>query len=217
MSKRKNEKDQDIEMIPIVETEMPQEDAETEDKENDLTEVIGQDTKEVPQEETDTGESDASALFGAYVAEENKWERKNRIRDEKQKKKQTKKREKYKDVDDETFEHMKARPAHVFFGILSILLLLAGIGLATLSVFKLVVSPSYAEVSQKEKNLPVEGIATNGDAESIEEIAALAGVATPSDLVDTWIEQEFATETDAEPSGTETEDTTQTDDESAQE
>lgn len=66
------------------------------------------------QPETPEEESESSALFGAYVAEENKWERKNRIKDEKIKAKQEKKRAKYADVDDDTYEQMKAGGAHKF-------------------------------------------------------------------------------------------------------
>lgn len=141
----------------------------------------------VPQEE-----SESSALFGAYVAEENKWERKNRIKDEKIKAKQEKKRAKYADVDDDTYEQMKAGGAHKFFGVLSLLMLVVGIAAVALFVYRLVIAPSYAQVGEKEKNLHVEGFATETDTSKYEQqVSALQGVATPSDLIDTWVEQPF--------------------------
>ena len=144
------------------------------------------------QSETPEEESESSALFGAYVAEENKWERKNRIKDEKIKAKQEKKRAKYADVDDDTYEQMKAGGAHKFFGVLSLLMLIVGIAAVALFVYRLVIAPSYAQVGEKEKNLHVEGFATETDTSKYEQqVSALQGVATPSDLIDTWVEQPF--------------------------
>lgn len=137
-------------------------------------------------------ETESSALFGAYVSEENKWERKNRIKDEKIKAKEEKKRAKYADVDDETYEQMKAGGAHKFFGVLSLLLLIAGIAAAALFVYRLVIAPAYARVGEKERNLQVEGFATETDTSKYEQqVALLQAIATPSDLTDTWIEQPF--------------------------
>ncbi len=144
------------------------------------------------QSETPEKESESSALFGAYVAEENKWERKNRIKDEKIKAKQEKKRAKYADVDDDTYEQMKAGGAHKFFGVLSLLMLIVGIAAVALFVYRLVIAPSYAQVGEKEKNLHIEGFATETDTSKYEQqVSALQGVATPSDLIDTWVEQPF--------------------------
>ena len=144
------------------------------------------------QSETPEEESESSALFGAYVAEENKWERKNRIKDEKIKAKQEKKRAKYAGVDDDTYEQMKAGGAHKFFGVLSLLMLIVGIAAVALFVYRLVIAPSYAQVGEKEKNLHVEGFATETDTSKYEQqVSALQGVATPSDLIDTWVEQPF--------------------------
>lgn len=145
-----------------------------------------------PETTPENPETESSALFGAYVSEENKWERKNRIKDEKIKAKEEKKRAKYADVDDETYEQMKAGGAHKFFGVLSLLLLIAGIVAAALFVYRLVIAPAYAGVGEKERNLQVEGFATETDTSKYEQqVALLQGIATPSDLTDTWIEQPF--------------------------
>ena len=182
-------------------TEAPEENTEAPEKD---TEAPEQDT-EVPEQETEAPEqepeSESSALFGEYVAEENKWERKNRIREEKERAKQEKKRARYADVDDETFESMKAGGARKFFGVLMLLVLIAGIGSASLIVYRLVFAPSYAQVGEKEKNIQVDGLATDSDTSRYEgQEAALQGIATPSDLIDTWVEQPFtpATSTDAQ-------------------
>lgn len=182
-------------------TEAPEEDTEAPEQD---TEAPEQDA-EAPEEDTKASEqepeSESSALFGEYVAEENKWERKNRIREEKERAKQEKKRARYADVDDETFESMKAGGARKFFGVLMLLVLIAGIGSASLIVYRLVFAPSYAQVGEKEKNIQVEGLATDSDTSRYEgQEAALQGIATPSDLVDTWVEQPFtpATSTDAQ-------------------
>ncbi len=200
---------QDMEDIEeTVDAEAPEEDTEapeqdTEASEQD-TEVPEQDA-EAPEEDAEASEqepeSESSALFGEYVAEENKWERKNRIREEKERAKQEKKRARYADVDDETFESMKAGGARKFFGVLMLLVLIAGIGSASLIVYRLVFAPSYAQVGEKEKNIQVEGLATDSDTSRYEgQEAALQGIATPSDLIDTWVEQPFtpATSTDAQ-------------------
>lgn len=182
-------------------TEAPEEDAEAPEQD---TEASKQDAEapeadaKAPEQEP---ESESSALFGEYVAEENKWERKNRIREEKERAKQEKKRARYADVDDETFESMKAGGARKFFGVLMLLVLIAGIGSASLIVYRLVFAPSYAQVGEKEKNIQVEGLATDSDTSRYEgQEAALQGIATPSDLIDTWVEQPFtpATSTDAQ-------------------
>ena len=182
-------------------TEAPEENTEAPEKD---TEAPEQDT-EVPEQDTEAPEqepeSESSALFGEYVAEENKWERKNRIREEKERAKQEKKRARYADVDDETFESMKAGGARKFFGVLRLLSLIAGIGSASLIVYRLVFAPSYAQVGEKEKNIQVDGLATDSDTSRYEgQEAALQGIATPSDLIDTWVEQPFtpATSTDAQ-------------------
>lgn len=182
-------------------TEAPEENTEAPEKD---TEASKQDT-EVPEQDTEAPEqepeSESSALFGEYVAEENKWERKNRIREEKERAKQEKKRARYADVDDETFESMKAGGARKFFGVLMLLVLIAGIGSASLIVYRLVFAPSYAQVGEKEKNIQVDGLATDSDTSRYEgQEAALQGIATPSDLIDTWVEQPFtpATSTDAQ-------------------
>lgn len=186
---------------PEQDTEAPEEDTEAPEQDAEASE---QDT-EVPEEDTEASEqepeSESSALFGEYVAEENKWERKNRIREEKERAKQEKKRARYADVDDETFESMKAGGARKFFGVLMLLVLIAGIGSASLIVYRLVFAPSYAQVGEKEKNIQVEGLATDSDTSRYEgQEAALQGIATPSDLIDTWVEQPFtpATSTDAQ-------------------
>ena len=205
--RRKKKEEKDIALIP-VETFEETEDAEgavpqdVEDNEDNIeetadTETLEQDT-EAPEQEP---ESESSALFGEYVAEENKWERKNRIREEKERAKQEKQRAKYADVDDETFESMKAGGARKFFGVLMLLILIAGIGSASLIVYRLVFAPSYAQVGEKEKNIQVDGLATDSDTSRYEgQEAALQGIATPSDLIDTWVEQPFtpATSTDAQ-------------------
>ena len=182
-------------------TEAPEQDTEVPEQD---TEASKQDA-EAPEEDAKASEqepeSESSALFGEYVAEENKWERKNRIREEKERAKQEKKRARYADVDDETFENMKAGGARKFFGVLMLLVLIAGIGSASLIVYRLVFAPSYAQVGEKEKNIQVEGLATDSDTSRYEgQEAALQGIATPSDLIDTWVEQPFtpATSTDAQ-------------------
>lgn len=223
--RRKKKEEKDIALIP-VETFEETEDAEgavPQDVEDNIeetadTETLEQDTEapeenteapekdtEVPEQDTEAPEqepeSESSALFGEYVAEENKWERKNRIREEKERAKQEKKRARYADVDDETFESMKAGGARKFFGVLMLLILIAGIGSASLIVYRLVFAPSYAQVGEKEKNIQVDGLATDSDTSRYEgQEAALQGIATPSDLIDTWVEQPFtpATSTDAQ-------------------
>lgn len=219
--RRKKKEEKDIALIP-VETFEETEDAEgavpqdVEDNEDNIeetadTETLEQDTEapeentEAPEQDTEAPEqepeSESSALFGEYVAEENKWERKNRIREEKERARQEKKRAKYADVDDETFESMKAGGARKFFGVLMLLVLIAGIGSASLIVYRLVFAPSYAQVGEKEKNIQVDGLATDSDTSRYEgQEAALQGIATPSDLIDTWVEQPFtpATSTDAQ-------------------
>lgn len=189
-------------------TEAPEEDAEAPEQDTEASEQDAEASKQdaeaseedakAPEQEP---ESESSALFGEYVAEENKWERKNRIREEKERAKQEKKRARYADVDDETFESMKAGGARKFFGVLMLLVLIAGIGSASLIVYRLVFAPSYAQVGEKEKNIQVEGLATDSDTSRYEgQEAALQGIATPSDLIDTWVEQPFtpATSTDAQ-------------------
>lgn len=219
--RRKKKEENDIALIP-VETFEETEDAEgavpqdVEDNEDNIeetadTETLEQDTEapeentEAPEQDTEAPEqepeSESSALFGEYVAEENKWERRNRIREEKERAKQEKKRARYADVDDETFESMKAGGARKFFGVLMLLVLIAGIGSASLIVYRLVFAPSYAQVGEKEKNIQVDGLATDSDTSRYEgQEAALQGIATPSDLIDTWVEQPFtpATSTDAQ-------------------
>lgn len=216
--RRKKKEENDIALIP-VETFEETEDAEgavPQDVEDNIeetadTETLEQDTEapeentEAPEQDTEAPEqepeSESSALFGEYVAEENKWERKNRIREEKERAKQEKKRARYADVDDETFESMKAGGARKFFGVLMLLILIAGIGSASLIVYRLVFAPSYAQVGEKEKNIQVDGLATDSDTSRYEgQEAALQGIATPSDLIDTWVEQPFtpATFTDAQ-------------------
>ena len=192
--------EQDTETLE-QDTEAPEEDTEAPEED---TEASKQDT-EVPEKDAKASEqepeSESSALFGEYVAEENKWERKNRIREEKERAKQEKKRARYADVDDETYESMKAGGARKFFGVLMLLVLIAGIGSASLIVYRLVFAPSYAQVGEKEKNIQVEGLATDSDTSRYEgQEAALQGIATPSDLIDTWVEQPFtpATSTDAQ-------------------
>lgn len=204
--KDKNNIDQEqIDLIPVE--SQPQEEIDV-DVEPESSEVTAEETSEQPemepenpevtaedtsaQPETQEEESESSALFGAYVAEENKWERKNRIKDEKIKAKQEKKRAKYADVDDDTYEHMKAGGAHKFFGVLSLMMLIVGIAAVALFVYRLVIAPSYAQVGEKEKNLHVEGFATETDTSKYEQqVSALQGIATPSDLIDTWVEQPF--------------------------
>ena len=224
--RRKKKEENDIALIPVeafeetedaegavpqdVEDNIIEETADTETLEQD-TEAPEEDT-EAPEEDTEASkqdteaseqepESESSALFGEYVAEENKWERKNRIREEKERAKQEKKRARYADVDDDTYESMKAGGARKFFGVLMLLVLIAGIGSASLIVYRLVFAPSYAQVGEKEKNIQVEGLATDSDTSRYEgQEAALQGIATPSDLIDTWVEQPFtpATSTDAQ-------------------
>lgn len=216
--RRKKKEENDIALIPVEafeETEdaegtVPQ-DVEDNIEETADTETLEQDTEapeentEAPEKDTEAPEqepeSESSALFGEYVAEENKWERKNRIREEKERAKQEKKRARYADVDDETFESMKAGGARKFFGVLMLLVLIAGIGSASLIVYRLVFAPSYAQVGEKEKNIQVDGLATDSDISRYEgQEVALQGIATPSDLIDTWVEQPFtpATSTDAQ-------------------
>lgn len=217
--RRKKKEENDIALIPVEafeETEdaegaVPQDVEDNIIEETADTETLEQDT-EAPEEDTEASkqdteaseqepESESSALFGEYVAEENKWERKNRIREEKERAKQEKKRARYADVDDDTYESMKAGGARKFFGVLMLLVLIAGIGSASLIVYRLVFAPSYAQVGEKEKNIQVEGLATDSDTSRYEgQEAALQGIATPSDLIDTWVEQPFtpATSTDAQ-------------------
>ena len=120
-------------------------------------------------------------------------------------------------MDDETYESMKARPGHVLFGVICIMLVLAGLGLSTLGIYRLAVNPAYAKVGEAEKNLQVDGLATDGDAASSDSITVLQGISTPSDLVDTWEEQKFATPSDADVQETTQEETTQTDEPSESE
>lgn len=196
-----------------TETEVESIKTEAESAEPESSEVAAEDTSAQP--ETPEEESESSALFGAYVAEENKWERKNRIKDEKIKAKQEKKRAKYADVDDDTYEQMKAGGAHKFFGVLSLMMLIVGIASVALFVYRLVIAPSYAQVGEKEKNLHVEGFATETDTSKYEQqVTALQGIATPSDLTDTWVEQPFeqATPSDVSAQDTEGADTLPADD-----
>ena len=96
-----------------TETEVESIKPEAESAEPESPEVAAEDTSAQP--ETPEEESESSALFGAYVAEENKWERKNRIKDEKIKAKQEKKRAKYADVDDVAFNtgmHVQGFPEY---------------------------------------------------------------------------------------------------------
>lgn len=182
-------------------TEAPEEDTEAPEQDTEASEQDAEASEEDTEASEQEPESESSALFGEYVAEENKWERKNRIREEKERAKQEKKRARYADVDDETFESMKAGGARKFFGVLMLLVLIAGIGSASLIVYRLVFAPSYAQVGEKEKNIQVEGLATDSDTSRYEgQEAALQGIATPSDLIDTWVEQPFtpATSTDAQ-------------------
>lgn len=175
----------------LQDTEPEYGESETQDTESEYEEPEDTELKSTGSEEQEE-ESESSALFGAYVAEENKWERKNRIKDEKIRAKQEKKRAKYADVDDDTFERMKAGGAHKFFGMLSLMLLIVGIAATALSVYRLVIAPSYEQVGEKEKNLHVEGFATETDTSKYEQqVSALQGIATPSDLTDTWVEQPF--------------------------
>ena len=239
MGRRKKDKnDIDQEQIDLIPVE-PQEETEVDTQPDAEPEVAAEDISDVSQEmkseaeptepekpevaaedtpaqpETPEEESESSALFGAYVAEENKWERKNRIKDEKIKAKQEKKRAKYADVDDDTYEQMKAGSAHKFFGVLSLMMLVVGIAAAALFVYRLVIAPSYAQVGEKEKNLHVEGFATETDTSQYEQqVTALQGIATPSDLTDTWVEQPFeqATPGDVSPQDTEGADTLPADD-----
>lgn len=229
MGRKKKEKQSEIDLIPMEMEETEETLAadvnpaseETDSSETDVVKEnveagMGADNETVihaengleddahPREEE--VESESSALFGAYVAEETKWERKNRIREEKQKAKLEKKRAKYAEVDDDAYEQMKAGGVHKTFGVLSLLLLIVGIAAVGLFVYKLVIAPSYAQVGEKEKNLHVEGFATDTDTSKYEQQAVmLQGIATPSDLVDTWVEEpyELATPGDGE---TETQD-----------
>ena len=76
-------------------------------------------------------------------------------------------------------------------------------------------SISYAQVGEKEKNLHVEGFATETDTSKYEQqVTALQGIATPSDLTDTWVEQPFeqATPSDVSAQDTEGADTLPADD-----
>ena len=178
-----------------TETEVESIKPEAESAEPESPEVAAEDTSAQP--ETPEEESESSALFGAYVAEENKWERKNRIKDEKIKAKQEKKRAKYADV------------------VLSLMMLIVGIAAVALFVYRLVIAPSYAQVGEKEKNLHVEGFATETDTSKYEQqVTALQGIATPSDLTDTWVEQPFeqATPSDVSAQDTEGADTLPADD-----
>lgn len=191
---------------PETELEVESIETEAESAEPESPEVAAEDTSAQPK--TPEEESESSALFGAYVAEENKWERKNRIKDEKIKAKQEKKRAKYADVDDDTYEQMKAGGDHKFFGVLSLMMLIVGIAAVALFVYRLVIAPSYAQVGEKEKNLHVEGFATETDTSKYEQqVTALQGIATPSDLTDTWVEQPFEQATPSDVSAQDTEGT----------
>ena len=177
-----------------TETEVESIKTEAESAEPESSEVAAEDTSAQP--ETPEEESESSALFGAYVAEE-------------------KKRAKYADVDDDTYEQMKAGGAHKFFGVLSLMMLIVGIAAVALFVYRLVIAPSYAQVGEKEKNLHVEGFATETDTSKYEQqVTALQGIATPSDLTDTWVEQPFeqATPSDVSAQDTEGADTLPADD-----
>ena len=165
-----------------TETEVESIKTEAESAEPESSEVAAEDTSAQP--ETPEEESESSALFGAYVAEENKWE-------------------------------MKAGGAHKFFGVLSLMMLIVGIAAVALFVYRLVIAPSYAQVGEKEKNLHVEGFATETDTSKYEQqVTALQGIATPSDLTDTWVEQPFeqATPSDVSAQDTEGADTLPADD-----
>ena len=225
MGKRKKDKNmtkdnQELELIPLVEEELSEEilsEPEIEEVEKieepentDLSDLSDLSDKEEQAEQpvsfdgvekNESEDSETSALFGAYVNNETKWERKNRIREEKEKRKEQKKRGKYKDVDDETYESMKARPGHVFFGVVCIFLVMAGVGLSVLGIYKLALSPAYEKVQKTEGQ--IEGLATATDTSG--QITILQGVQTPTDLVDTWTEQEFSTPSDAQEQMTTTE------------
>ena len=223
---------EEIDLIPIESQQEETEVGTQPDAEPENPEATAEDTSDASLEtetevesikteaesaepESPEEESESSALFGAYVAEENKWERKNRIKDEKIKAKQEKKRAKYADVDDDTYEQMKAGGAHKFFGVLSLMMLIVGIAAVALFVYRLVIAPSYAQVGEKEKNLHVEGFATETDTSKYEQqVTALQGIATPSDLTDTWVEQPFeqATPSDVSAQDTEGADTLPADD-----
>ena len=173
--------EQDTE-APEQDTEVPEEDAKASEQDSEASKQDAEAPEEDAKASEQEPESESSALFGEYVAEENK-------------------RARYADVDDETFESMKAGGARKFFGVLMLLVLIAGIGSASLIVYRLVFAPSYAQVGEKEKNIQVEGLATDSDTSRYEgQEAALQGIATPSDLIDTWVEQPFtpATSTDAQ-------------------
>lgn len=203
----RKKKEENIELIPVDSMEDAQIDVETQ-TDDAKTEVLGEEHVEevtgltdILDEDNTKPESESSVLFGKYVSEENKWERKNRIHEEKERAKQDKKRAKYAELDDEAYEKLKAKPVHKFFGVLILLLLVAGVAMAALVVYKLVLAPSYAQVGEKERNIHVEGFATDSDTSKYEQQAtALKGIATPSDLVDTWEEQPFtpATPTDVQ-------------------
>ena len=96
---------------------------------------------------------------------------------------------------------MKARPGHVFFGVVCIFLVMAGVGLSVLGIYKLALSPAYEKVQKTEGQ--IEGLATATDTSG--QITILQGVQTPTDLVDTWTEQEFSTPSDAQEQMTTTE------------
>ena len=68
---------------------------------------------------------------------------------------------------------------------------------------------------RRKKNLHVEGFATETDTSKYEQqVTALQGIATPSDLTDTWVEQPFeqATPSDVSAQDTEGADTLPADD-----
>ena len=183
-----------------TETEVESIKPEAESAEPESPEVAAEDTSAQP--ETPEEESESSALFGAYVAEENKWERKNRIKDEKIKAKQEKKRASWILIS-------------LLLRSLSLMMLIVGIAAVALFVYRLVIAPSYAQVGEKEKNLHVEGFATETDTSKYEQqVTALQGIATPSDLTDTWVEQPFeqATPSDVSAQDTEGADTLPADD-----
>lgn len=155
--------------------------------------------KDKSKQQVEEARPDNSDVF-AVLDEENKWERKERKKEEKIKAKEAKKRAKYGGVDDDTYYSMKAHPAHIAFGVMSILLVFVGMAVATLCVYKLAIAPSYATLKDSEENLSIAGLASPGDSSLMQQRPALAGLATSSDaLYDTWVEEEYeATATDAE-------------------
>lgn len=134
------------------------------------------------------------------LSEETKWDKKQNKKEAKAKAKQAKKRAKYADVDDDTYYAMKASGFHKAFGVFSLLLLVAGLAVAALSVYKLVIAPAYEQVEDSIGDLEVITMATPGDSTLSEERVQLNGLATGTDaLVDTWVEEPFeASATDAQ-------------------